>query len=143
MDFAINDNPNDQDRCFINRSWRFTSAYRWGLTGRAAEWVVKKQRGCPSVSEEAYRAKCLKRFSSPEGSRSMYLHSQTLHKCRKFLARPKTSPTSQISLDLKSKLRKNFLFSPPAVLRALGVRDCIPGSQNWYAAVFKFSIGGP
>ena len=45
--------------------------------------------------------------------------------------------------DLTGFEVKIFLFSPPAVLRALGVRDCIPGSQNWYAAVLKFSIGGP
>ena len=53
---CLNACPTDVLRCFINRSWRFMSAYRWGLTGKAAEWVVKKQRGHRSVSEEAYRA---------------------------------------------------------------------------------------
>jgi len=29
---------------FINRSWRFMSAYCLGLTGHAAAWAVKKQK---------------------------------------------------------------------------------------------------
>ena len=37
--------PIDVIRRFINRSWRFLSAYRLGLTGRAAMWAVRKQKG--------------------------------------------------------------------------------------------------
>ena len=35
---------------FINCSWQFMSAYRMGLTGKAAEWAVKKQKGHCQVS---------------------------------------------------------------------------------------------
>ncbi|OAX44084.1 hypothetical protein K503DRAFT_679515, partial [Rhizopogon vinicolor AM-OR11-026] len=35
--------PTEVIRQFINRSWRFMSAYRLGLTGKAAEWAVQKQ----------------------------------------------------------------------------------------------------
>ena len=38
---------------FINRSWQFMSAYRMGLTGKAAEWAVKKQKGHRQVSHSA------------------------------------------------------------------------------------------
>jgi len=40
-------------RRFINRSWRFMSAYRKGLNGEAAAWAVRKQK--------QYRL-CLKRL---------------------------------------------------------------------------------
>lgn len=45
--------PKDVIRRFINRSWRFMSAFRLGLTGKAAEWAVKKQRQHRQVSEHA------------------------------------------------------------------------------------------
>jgi hypothetical protein len=48
--------PMDVLQRFINKSWRFMSAYRWGLTEKAAEWVFRRQRGRRSVSEAAYRA---------------------------------------------------------------------------------------
>ena len=38
---------------FTNRSWRWMSAYRMGLTGDAAQWVVRKQKGHRSVSRTA------------------------------------------------------------------------------------------
>jgi len=31
-------------RRFINWSWCFMSAYRLGVTGKAAEWTVQKQK---------------------------------------------------------------------------------------------------
>ncbi|THU86581.1 hypothetical protein K435DRAFT_683373, partial [Dendrothele bispora CBS 962.96] len=37
--------PVDVTRRFINRSWRWMSAYRLGLSGKAAEWAVQKQEG--------------------------------------------------------------------------------------------------
>ncbi|THU75758.1 hypothetical protein K435DRAFT_706490, partial [Dendrothele bispora CBS 962.96] len=40
-------------REFINRSFRFMSAYRLGLTGKAAEWAVRKQKGHRVVSNQA------------------------------------------------------------------------------------------
>ena len=40
-------------RRFINRSWRFMSAYRLGLTGYAAAWAVRKQRQHRQVSQRA------------------------------------------------------------------------------------------
>jgi hypothetical protein len=40
-------------RQFINRSWRFMSAYRKGLTGDAAAWAVRKQRQHRQVSNQA------------------------------------------------------------------------------------------
>jgi hypothetical protein len=41
---------------FINRSWRFIDAYKKGLTGEAAAWVVRKQKSHISVSEAAMKA---------------------------------------------------------------------------------------
>ena len=54
--------PPDVIRWFINRTWRFIYAYRKGLTGVAAAWVVQKQKGHRSVSEGAMKAleACLK-----------------------------------------------------------------------------------
>ncbi|KAF8548107.1 hypothetical protein OG21DRAFT_1607096 [Imleria badia] len=40
-------------RRFINRSWRFMGAYRLGLTGKAAEWAVKKQKRHRQISQRA------------------------------------------------------------------------------------------
>lgn len=48
--------PVDTIRRFINRSWRFMDAYRKGLTGNAANWAVKKQKGHRAVSRRAYMA---------------------------------------------------------------------------------------
>ncbi|KAF9503439.1 hypothetical protein BS47DRAFT_1374479 [Hydnum rufescens UP504] len=39
---------------FINRSWRFMSAYHLGLTGKAAEWAVRKQKSHHSVCAACY-----------------------------------------------------------------------------------------
>ena len=38
---------------FINQSWHFRSTYQLGLTGRAAEWAVHKQKQHQSVSRAA------------------------------------------------------------------------------------------
>ena len=45
--------PAEVIRRFINRSWWFMSAYRTGLTGKAAESAVKKQKGHRQVSRSA------------------------------------------------------------------------------------------
>jgi hypothetical protein len=45
--------PADVIRRFINRSWRFMSAYQMGLTGKAAEWAVQKQKQHRKVSQVA------------------------------------------------------------------------------------------
>ena len=50
---ALDGCPLDTIRRFINVSWRNASAYRQGLTGKAAEWAVKKQRSHRAVSEQA------------------------------------------------------------------------------------------
>ena len=50
---ALNSCPVEVIRRFINRSWRWMSAYRMGLTGNAAQWVVRKQKGHRSVSKTA------------------------------------------------------------------------------------------
>lgn len=49
----LNACPTEVIRRFINRSWRFMSAYRLGLTGKAAEWAVKKQKQHRQVSQTA------------------------------------------------------------------------------------------
>ncbi|ETW82033.1 hypothetical protein HETIRDRAFT_317863, partial [Heterobasidion irregulare TC 32-1] len=36
--------PVEVIRRLFNRSWRFMDAYRMGLTGKAAEWAVRKQK---------------------------------------------------------------------------------------------------
>jgi hypothetical protein len=51
---CLNACPVDVIRRFVNRSWRFMDAYRKGLTGKAAAWAVKKQKGHRSVSQQAY-----------------------------------------------------------------------------------------
>jgi len=48
--------PADVIRRFINRSWRFIDAYKKGLKGEAAAWVVRKQKSHRSVSESAMKA---------------------------------------------------------------------------------------
>ncbi|KAF7371742.1 hypothetical protein MVEN_00030700 [Mycena venus] len=45
--------PTEVIRRFVNRSWRFMDAYRKGLSGKAADWAVKTQKGHRSVSEGA------------------------------------------------------------------------------------------
>ncbi|KAF9502651.1 hypothetical protein BS47DRAFT_1335027 [Hydnum rufescens UP504] len=41
---SLNSCPLDTICHFINWSWRFMSAYRKGLTGKAAEWAVKNKK---------------------------------------------------------------------------------------------------
>ena len=48
--------PQEVIQRFINWFWRFIDAYRNGLTGWAAAWVVRKQKGHWSVSEQAMKA---------------------------------------------------------------------------------------
>jgi hypothetical protein len=48
--------PVDVIRRFINRSYRFMSAYRLGLTGKAAEWAVRRQKQHRQVSQRAMMA---------------------------------------------------------------------------------------
>jgi len=50
---ALNSCLTDVIRRFVNRSWRFMSAYRVGLTGKAAAWAVRKQKGHRAVSRAA------------------------------------------------------------------------------------------
>lgn len=45
--------PVDVIRRFINRSWRFVDAYQQGLTGKAAEWAVRKFKGHRTISNRA------------------------------------------------------------------------------------------
>ncbi|KAH9177651.1 hypothetical protein EDB89DRAFT_1426298 [Lactarius sanguifluus] len=40
----LNACPTEVIRRFFNRSWRVMDAYRHGLTGKAAEWAVRKQK---------------------------------------------------------------------------------------------------
>ena len=40
-------------RRFINRSWRWMSAYRMGLTGKATQRAVRKQKGLRCASRTA------------------------------------------------------------------------------------------
>ena len=49
----LNACPTNVIRRFINRSWRFMSAYRKGLTGNAAAWAVRKQKQHRQVSNTA------------------------------------------------------------------------------------------
>ena len=50
---ALDGCPVEVIRRFINRSWRWMSAYHMGLTGEAAQWAVRKQKGHRSVSRTA------------------------------------------------------------------------------------------
>jgi len=47
--------PVDVIRRFFNRSWRFMAAYREGLTGKAAEWAVRKQKSHRRAGEQAMK----------------------------------------------------------------------------------------
>ena len=48
--------PADVIQRLINQSWRFIDAYKKGLKGEAAAWVVHKQKSHRSVSESAMKA---------------------------------------------------------------------------------------
>ncbi|KAF8585146.1 hypothetical protein K439DRAFT_1344160, partial [Ramaria rubella] len=50
---ALDSCPVDVIWRFINRAWRFMSTYRIGLTGKAAAWAVRKQKGHRTVSQAA------------------------------------------------------------------------------------------
>ena len=50
---ALNTCPIKVIRCFINRSLRWMSAYCMGLTGKAAQWAVCKQKNHCSASTTA------------------------------------------------------------------------------------------
>jgi len=45
--------PVDVIRWFFDRSWRFMDAYQHGLTGKAAEWAVRKQKSHRRVGSGA------------------------------------------------------------------------------------------
>ena len=45
--------PVDVIGWFFNSSWWFMDAYQKGLTGKAAEWAVKKQKSHKRVSQQA------------------------------------------------------------------------------------------
>jgi len=45
--------PVDVIRRFFNHSWQFMLAYREGLTGKAAEWAVQKQKAHRRVRKKA------------------------------------------------------------------------------------------
>ncbi|KIK90806.1 hypothetical protein PAXRUDRAFT_72185, partial [Paxillus rubicundulus Ve08.2h10] len=45
--------PTGVIHCFINCPWCFMAAYRLGLTGKAAEGAVKKQKQHQQVSQSA------------------------------------------------------------------------------------------
>jgi len=45
--------PVDVIRRFFNRSWQFMLAYCQGLTGKAAEWAVQKQKAHRWVGKKA------------------------------------------------------------------------------------------
>jgi len=53
---ALDSCPRDTICRFINRAWRFMDAYRSGLTGKAAEWAVKKQKSHRAISSTAMGA---------------------------------------------------------------------------------------
>jgi len=50
---ALDSCPVDVIRRFINRSWRFMDAYRVPLSGKAAAWAVRKQKGHRTISQSA------------------------------------------------------------------------------------------
>jgi len=48
--------PKEVIQRFINRSWRFISAYRKGLTGAAAAWAVRKQKQHQAINQRVMMA---------------------------------------------------------------------------------------
>jgi hypothetical protein len=50
---ALDSCPIEVIRRFVNRAWRFMSAYRLGLKGKAAAWAVRKQKGHRTCSQSA------------------------------------------------------------------------------------------
>jgi hypothetical protein len=46
----------DVVRRFFNRSWQFMDAYRQGLTGKVAEWAIRKQKVHRRVGQQAMMA---------------------------------------------------------------------------------------
>jgi hypothetical protein len=49
----LNTCPAEVIQWFFNHSWRFMDAYWRGLTGRAAEWAVQKQKSHHRVGLQA------------------------------------------------------------------------------------------
>jgi len=47
--------PVDVIRRFFNCSWRFMAAYCEGLTGKVAEWAVRKQKSYRRAGEQAMK----------------------------------------------------------------------------------------
>jgi hypothetical protein len=56
----LNACPDEVIRQFVNQVWRFVDAYQLGLSGKAAEWAVRIQKGhsCPSESTMRALEKC-------------------------------------------------------------------------------------
>ena len=48
---CLDECPVEVIRRFFNRSWQFMEAYRKGLTGKAAEWAVRKQKSHRRVGQ--------------------------------------------------------------------------------------------
>jgi hypothetical protein len=48
--------PDNVIRRFINCFWRFISAYRHDLTGKAANWGVRQQRAHRTITEKGMQA---------------------------------------------------------------------------------------
>jgi len=48
--------PKEVIQRFINRSWRFMSAYHRGLTGAAAAWAVRKQKQHRAINQSVMMA---------------------------------------------------------------------------------------
>jgi hypothetical protein len=52
----LNACPDGVIRRFINLAWKFMDGYRLGLTGKAADWAVKTQKGHRCASETSMAA---------------------------------------------------------------------------------------
>ena len=49
----LNACPIDDIRQFFNHCWRFMDAYRQGLSGKAAEWAIWKQKSHCRIGPQA------------------------------------------------------------------------------------------
>jgi len=50
---CLNACPVEVIRRFFNRSWRFMDTYRKGITGRVAEWAVRKHKSHRRAGQQA------------------------------------------------------------------------------------------
>ena len=137
---SLEECPKEVIQRFINRSWRFMSAYRKGLTGAAAAWAVRKQKQHRAINQTVMMAiDVLMNPAAPvswvtEGCQPYYLSKSFLKNLAQPKTRGKNTKISFLSSFCLSGIGSGLGFSPKIlvleILNWLGliVRNCIHSS---------------